>query len=283
MTTQTEEDLQQHLEEFKVQGYTIFENVYDQEMMGKWKEKHLQLQEDSFGAKGREWWFANTCELAPQLMFPAVANPLILDFAELVMGPFVQLDNLTLAAFPSISKEEAKGKASGWHRDRWANMPISHDYFHPLSINAISYLQDLTDEFGPLRVIPGSHRLALGIAEEERTKPHAKELIVHMKAGDVVVTHNGLLHSGTPNSSGQSRYFFSVYLNKTWLKHTDNHSGPNVQRIIQEARSRNDHRTLRLFGVDDHLQQRANSGFHVADEKRWAEWAAQDKAAIKEV
>jgi hypothetical protein len=102
-----------------------------------------------------------------------------------------------------------------------------------------------------------------------------------MKAGDVVVIHNCLLHSGTPNTSGRTRYFFSIFYNLTWLKFTDNHSGPNVQQIIRQARERNDHRTLRLFGVDDHLERRANCGFQEPDEQRWAEWAAADQAAIK--
>lgn len=275
-------DYQKHLEEFKVNGYTIFENVYDEETMAVWKDKHKQLQEDSLGNKIGNWWFGNTCELLPRQMLPAVANPLILDFAEMVMGPFVQLDNLTLAGFPSISKEEATNKTSGWHRDRWAYYPKGEQYVHPLSINAISYLQDLTDEYGPLRVIPKSHRNPMGLSPEEINVPHKQEVIVHMKAGDVVVTHNGLIHSGTPNTSGNVRYFFSVYYNRTWLKHTDNHNGPNVQRIIQEARERKDHRMMRLFGVDEQLEKRANSGFMIEDETRWAEWVAEDKAAIIE-
>jgi ectoine hydroxylase-related dioxygenase (phytanoyl-CoA dioxygenase family) len=215
-------------------------------------------------------------------MLPAVANPLILDFAEIVMGPFVQLDNLSLAGIPSITKEEAQGKVSSWHRDRWAAFPTTEDYVSPLSINAISYLQDLTDEYGPLRVIPSSHRKKFGIRKEDSNKPHMDEQIIHMKAGDVVVTHNGLVHSGTPNTSGDTRYFFSVYYNKSWLKHTDNHGGPNVQRIIKEARIHNDHRILRLFGVDEQLDARANSGFLEPDDQLWAQWAAADKAAIKE-
>ncbi|UVI30865.1 phytanoyl-CoA dioxygenase family protein [Paenibacillus spongiae] len=273
-------DLAKHLEEFKEQGYTVFERVYDEDTIAAWKEKFHQLKEDRAATSQNEWWYSSTCELAPKLMLPAVANPLILDFAELVMGPFVQLDNLTLAGFGSITKAEAGSRVSGWHRDRWANMP-GEDYTHPLSINAISYLQDLTDEYGPLRVIPGSHRKPCGLAKEEQSIPHPDELVLNMKAGDVVVTHNGLIHSGTPNTSGNIRYFFSVYYNRTWLKHTDNHSGPNVQAIIQAARKRNDHRTMRLFGVDEHLEARANSGFLTADEQRWAEWSAADKAAIK--
>ena len=274
------QDYNKHLEEFKEQGYTNFRGVYDRRTMDEWIETYERLKKQSFPLEGRSWWFASTCELAPRVMLPAVANPLILDFAELVLGPFVQLDNLTLAGFPSIPPEEAAGKVSGWHRDRWAKLPQGNDYQHPLSINAISYLQDLTEEYGKLRVIPGSHRRSVRMAEEERDRPHREEVLLDVRAGDVVVTHNGLLHSGTPNVSGKTRYFFSVYYNKSWLKHTDNHSGPNVQSIVRDARRRNDYRLMRLFGVDERMPIRANSGFLQEDERMWAQWCAEDREAL---
>ncbi len=102
-----------------------------------------------------------------------------------------------------------------------------------------------------------------------------------MKSGDVVVIHNALLHAGTPNTSGNVRYFFSIFYNLTWLRHTDNHQGPNVWQIVENARKRNDHRTLRLFGVDDHREPRANCGFQEQDEVMWAKWAENDRNAIK--
>lgn len=43
-----------------------------------------------------------------------MANERVLDFAERVVGPFVQLDNLTLAAFPPVEDHSSvAGTASG--------------------------------------------------------------------------------------------------------------------------------------------------------------------------
>lgn len=271
------------LAEYRQQGYTVFEGVYDEGRMQLWREECLRLEASSPGihAPGnRSWWFGNVLERSPALMWPAVSNPLLLDFAERVVGPFVQLDNLTLAAFPSVSKEEAAGKVSGWHRDRWAHMPSGH-YERPTAWNTICYLQDLTDEYGPLRVIPGSHIDPVAIDEHEQTRPHPDEVVLYPKAGDVVFTHNGLLHSGTPNTSGQRRYFFSIYYNTSWFKQTDTMGGPNCQQLIRWACKRNDYRSLRLLGVDEQLQPRANSGFLQPDEVRWEGWLEADKGALK--
>ncbi len=281
MSTTASDDQLAH---YKEQGYTIFEGLYDEAQMQSWQEEVLRLEAASTGvyAQTRRWWFGNMLERSPALMWPTVSNSTILDFAERVVGPFVQLDNLTLAAFPSVSDDEAKGSVSKWHRDRWARMP-SGNYERPLSMNAICYLQDLTDDYGPLRVIPGSHVNPVTITEEQRQVPHADEVIVYMKAGDVVLTHSGLLHSGTPNTSGKRRFFFSVYYNISWLKYTDTFDGPNCRQLIDWARGRNDHRSLRLLGVDDHLQARGNSGFQEPDEGRWQQWIAEDREALKEI
>ncbi len=268
--------IDERFEEYKTNGFTIFERVFDESQMLLWREKHQQLSAENDG----QTWFGNMLEAAPDLMWPAVTHPTILEFVEKVMGPFVQLDNLTLAAFSSIEPQKAKGRVSGWHRDRWAHVPYTEAYHRPNAINAISYLQELTDAFGPLRVIIGSHRTPLTMEDTERAKPHPAETLIHMKAGDVVITHNGLAHSGTPNTSGQLRYFFSIYYNLTWLKHTDHHSGPHTQQLLAEAKAANNHQLMRLLGVDEQLQPRCNSGFLLPDEERWEEWAAADRGAI---
>ncbi|MEM7532620.1 MAG: phytanoyl-CoA dioxygenase family protein [Chloroflexota bacterium] len=254
--------IQERLEQYKEDGYTIFEGMFDLDLIARWKAKYADLVERQTppGAERPTYWLSSVVEYEPWLMLPAVSHPDILDFAERVMGPFVQLDNLTFMAFPSVEKEKA-GTASYWHRDIWAWRPDGDQYVRPNACNAITYLQDMDDGYGPLRVIPGSHRDPVAIEElKDRFNPHPREKLVYTKAGDVIFTHCALLHSGTPNTTGNLRYFFSIYYNMSWLRHRDNHSGPNVQKIIADARAKNDRRMMRLFGVDDLVYTRANSG-----------------------
>lgn len=125
-------------------------------------------------SESRFFWFGNMLERTPDQMWPAAANPRILEALEAIAGPFIQIDNFTLAAFPPLrpptGSAAAAGAAasppstptsavSGWHRDRYSHLPRGH-YEVPSGINAIWYLQDLTDEMGPLRVIPRSVRAA---------------------------------------------------------------------------------------------------------------------------
>eukprot|EP01043_Picozoa_sp_COSAG02_P075824 COSAG02_NODE_15815_length_1139_cov_1.143269_1_plen_176_part_10 len=152
-------------------------------------------------------------------MWVACANPRILDALEAIVGPFAQIDNFTLAAFPSEHEKYGLGGgisvstgrqfslvaletehntwresqvASGFHRDRYSHLPRGH-YETPSAVNAIWYLQDLTDEYGPLRVIPRSHVQPVTIEPDSRNLPHPDEVLVHMKAGDVVLVHTAVI------------------------------------------------------------------------------------------
>lgn len=92
-------------------------------MVGSRATADLVERQTPLGAEKPTQWLSSVVEYEPWLMLPAVNNPTILDFAERVMGPFVQLDNLTFMAFPSLPHAEAEGRASGWHRDIWAWVP----------------------------------------------------------------------------------------------------------------------------------------------------------------
>ena len=87
------------LSSFKQQGYAIFKKVYDEPTMEAMRAGLRKLNSGS--ADQAQWWFGNTVEHLPDLMFPQVSNPDLLNFAEQIIGPFLQLDNLTLAAFPN--------------------------------------------------------------------------------------------------------------------------------------------------------------------------------------
>jgi len=264
-----------HIKNYQINGYTILENFISESQMTSLRNKYHELNKCSLILGSPATWFGNLLEHAPALVWPIVRHSQVLDILQAVMGPFVQLDNVTLAVFPSVSSEDAAGKVNGWHRDRWANHP-NGNYCRPLAANAISYFQDLTDEYGPFRVIPKSHIDPVEICPDSRDKPDPREVVIHLKAGDLIITHNNLIHSGTPNTSGKPRYFFSVYYNHLWLKTSDSFVGPSCKSLATKARMENDLRALRLLGVDDEFSARSNWGFLSKEESKWANWIDSD-------
>ena len=270
--------LDEHLTEFKRDGFTLFPGMLDPAWMREMRDGFEELEGRIPNADGsRRSAITDVLEHQPEPVLRALSNERLLDFAEMVVGPHVQLESITFRRTPP--QPEKDGAALGFHRDMFAFFPEDGVYHRPLLFNALSYLQDLTDESGPLRIIPGSHMRALRMTPEEARRPHPEEVIVYPRAGDTAVFHCSMLHSGSPNRSNDYRYLFFLTFNHSWLKHRANYQGPVSQAVIAGARARNDRRLLRLLGVDDRFVQRANCGFLEPDEENWKRWIADDDAA----
>jgi len=266
------DELDNHKANFAKTGYTIFPAVYDIHSLAAWREiGELHRQDRKF------WIVGGLIEVHPTLALSVITNPTILSFVEKLIGPFVQLDGMSLVGSRSSIDT---GKELDWHRDPWGSIPSSGGYEPPRAVNAIVYLQDLTDNVGPLRVLPGSHRMPLTMSAAERRLPHPDERLLSLRAGDVVVLHNNLVHSRTPGDAGISRFHLSVLYNHSWLKSTFNFGGPVVQSVLAYADRKNDHRLLRIFGEDRQIVERGNCAFLVDEESCWQTWLKEDSNAL---
>ena len=279
--------LQDHLDEYKQNGFTIFSRYMSPERVVEWRSK-LNPEFDRLFPKHSD---APRARIVPLLGHEAteslakahITNSVMLDFSEKVMGPYVQLDSFEVSGFP-IRKLESRNQVDGWHRDAF-NLTETHGkynftyeqgtrpYTPPLACNCITYLQDMTPESGPLRVLPGSHLDYTKIPKGNILKPHPQEQLVSLKAGDMVFTHNELLHSGTWNVSSAYRYFLSVYVCRIGLPHRDSFDLSAIQELLDEAGKLKDLRLLRFFARDNYFQER--------EETSWIEMIKEDRKSLR--
>ena len=73
------------------------------------------------------------------------------------------------------------------------------------------YLDDLYEDLGPTKFIPGSHFAGRKPTPEDRTWRGAKEKSLMCKAGDCVLFRSEVWHRGSANTSGQTRYLLQVH------------------------------------------------------------------------
>jgi len=174
-----EQTLSPFITSFEDRGFAHFQGVYTADQIEAFHDLHSDVVAD--------WCYVNGSDITPDAVggllerFPrrilhAVSHPLLLGFAEAVMGPFVQLDSAVVNSDPPVGREK-RLRPVMWHRDRFGSVPPDR-YLRPASMVFLSYLQPMTDEVGPLRVIPRSHRESRLRPDEALREPSSDELLI---------------------------------------------------------------------------------------------------------
>ena len=285
-TYKMDHSLTDHFASYKRDGYTVFRQFMTPEVVDFVRINVETEFQQRFKAEPDRPRTTISDLIAHQTlsekMSKQLLNPTVLDFAEYVMGPFVQLDSMEITGFPSRPPDQLNLVAD-WHRDAfsysdmWANHPsrkdlTSHPYTAPTACNCLTYLQEMNQSTGSLRVIPGSHLDYTQISETNRKKPHDREFLIELNAGDMVFTHNELLHSGSLNTSDQTRYFVSIYFQRIGLPHRDRFDIPEIDTLCENARQRKDRRVQRLFGIDPLFSER--------ERMAWSKMIADDRSQV---
>ncbi|WP_417518664.1 phytanoyl-CoA dioxygenase family protein [Minwuia sp.] len=146
-------------------------------------------------------------ELDPVYREFALEGPIV-DLAEDLLGPDVKYHHSKLNFKWASGGEEVK-----WHQDIqfWP-----HTNYSPLTIGV--YMNDVTDEMGPMGIIPGSHKGELfdlfdedrnwtGAIRESELDRVALDDVVWLKGrrGSVTVHNCRIVHGSEPNRSASTR------------------------------------------------------------------------------
>jgi ectoine hydroxylase-related dioxygenase (phytanoyl-CoA dioxygenase family) len=261
------------VERFETHGYLVLRNFLREEFVETIKQVSTKLVSDS-QAPSEFFQFCNLLELFPAQMLQCVLDKALLELAEGIMGPFVQVDSVCLVG--SNSKDERMvGRPVQWHRDRFAVFP-NGQYVTPRVLLVLVYLQTVDEKVGPLRVIPGSHRSPVTLTDMELTCPHAEEELLFLAKGDAVVLHHSILHSGTHNVSAEPRTILGIAYNYSFMRQQDDFSGSICSTLRERALATSDFRLMRLLGKDVQLETRWNTGITVPERELWEQWLKED-------
>ncbi|MBI5708519.1 MAG: phytanoyl-CoA dioxygenase family protein [Armatimonadetes bacterium] len=201
----TAADFAAHKAEYDREGYTIFRNVLDAELIAE-TDRHIA------------WLLERNPELRPEQLHHwlmkdnpfwtrLIADPRLLDIAETFVGP-----NVALFASHFISKPPFDGQPVLWHQDG-AYWPLE-----PMEVVTLWLAVDhSTPENGCMKVIPGTQNLELQEMEEagqeavlDRKVPdefvdESKAVDFVLAPGDVSVHNPKIVHGSHANHSPHRR------------------------------------------------------------------------------
>src|SRR5215213_673924 len=124
-------------------------------------------------------------------------QPLVLDTAAKVLGPYCQKFQLHLTQLIKINPEEP---AQALHRDQLVYSPFRFPKGMECELHTMWALTDFTDENGATRVIPGSHKW-----EEDRTPSPDETVPAVMPKGSVLLFTGSVCYGGGANRSDAPR------------------------------------------------------------------------------
>ncbi len=147
-----------------------------------------------------------------QILGQIMRLPRLKGAIESLVGPNSLLDHHFVHVLPPASKIEATGRSANaqhLHQDSTIDVRKAFD------IQLFYYPQEITEDMGGTRYLPGSHLRIVNEAAISRYQNVRGQQHVVCPAGTVFLMHHGIWHGGSINRSERTRYLYKLRLNPT--------------------------------------------------------------------
>ena len=142
-----------------------------------------------------------------------VAHPPMISFLRQLMG-----DEIIVMSY-AYARSEPGHPGISLHAD---GQPYGSEIFGyqgscPFLVRVLYYLQDLTPEVSPFRVVPRSHLCMHPDANPyQRYEAHPEEVMVPAKAGSAVLINHRVFHGNFPNTGAYAREMLAIAYRPGW-------------------------------------------------------------------
>ena len=142
-----------------------------------------------------------------------IAHPPILDFLSELFGP-----DILFVSF-AYARSEPGHPGISLHTD---GQPYGSEIFGyegsaPSMVRVLYYLQDLTEDVSPFRVVPRSHiSMHVDANPYMRYSDHPEQVLVPVKAGSAVLINHKVFHGNYPNTGPWAREMLAIAFRPAW-------------------------------------------------------------------
>ena len=126
------------------------------------------------------------------------------------------------ALFLRVTYPDHKNQEVAWHfHQRLNREPNSKQRYQPIVLDNLIYLDDVTEENGPLCVLPKSHLLQEPPPNKDFSNKKGQRILT-LPAGSCVSLQGSTLHRALPTLPGSSkRRLIMLAYSPTWMKQAD--------------------------------------------------------------
>jgi non-heme Fe2+,alpha-ketoglutarate-dependent halogenase len=208
-------EVRQFHEQGYLKGYRIFTPEEAAALERKFDELRARLPA-GLNINFVNWWHKKN-----RTLYDVCMTPRLLDYVEDLLGP-----NFFLWGSQFFAKEAGEERIVPWHQDAqyWPLQP-QH------AVTVFIAITDCLPENACMRVVPGTHRggilrhhenpderYVLGQELDEGTFDPAQAVDLDLRAGEISLHHDGIVHGSGPNYSSRRRIGLTMRFSSTDVK-----------------------------------------------------------------
>jgi len=204
--------LGQCIHQIEVEGYVVLPDLLTAEQIAGLKVETARLETRAVDYSVHQ-------QVRPAVQFVGgaitelIANPPAIAFLRELFG-----DEIVLMSY-AYARSEPGHPGISLHADGqpYGSQIFGYEGSCPWLVRVLYYLDDLTPEISPFRVVPRSHLSMHADANPyKRYAAHPEEVMVPVKAGSVVLINHRVFHGNYPNTGGRARELLAIAYRPGW-------------------------------------------------------------------
>lgn len=235
-------------------GFLVRERLVRDELLGRLREAADELEAEALrrdrpGESGSfgGLFVRNLLDRHPVFRDELLRFEPCLSVARAMLGPQVQVHATVLrVAYPELA-----GQGVAWHfHQRVVPEPQPPWFRGPIVVDNLIYLDDITEDSGPLVVLPGSHRIHDHDLRDGDHSDKPGQVTLTVPAGSCVTSHSSLWHKAlAPRPGGGKRRLLILGYSSVWQKQIDKPSAGADRGLTDELVEDADAETRELLGL----------------------------------
>ncbi len=204
--------LGERIRQIEVEGYLVLPGLLEAGEIAALKDETARLQTRAVDYSVHQQVRPNV-QFAGGRISQLIAHPPTLAFLRELFGPDVVMMTYSYArsepGHPGISLH-ADGQPYG-------SAIFGYEGSCPWLVRVLYYLDDLTPDVSPFRVVPRSHLCMHADANPyRRYESHPEEVMVTARAGSAVLINHRVFHGNFPNTGDRPREMLAIAYRPAW-------------------------------------------------------------------
>ncbi len=203
----------QQIRSLEVDGYVVLPDLLSAEQIAGIRAELMQLPTQGTDYSAHQRGFSGVQWTDSPNAISVIALPAMIAFLERLFGDELICTSCTYA----VSQPGHPGIAIHTDAQPYGSKIFGLGASSPCLVRVLYYLDDLTPEHSPFKVIPGSHlSLHADGNPYRRYLSHEDEVLVTCRAGSAVIINQKVFHANYPNFSDTDRHLLAIAYRPAW-------------------------------------------------------------------